>query len=70
MDCSLSSSTDVTLWKYKPFGGDDESRYLLGIDEYEKNICFPGPSPLYSIFSMYPDNILYGLIVSFDELFY
>jgi len=54
-DCPLSSGTDVTVWSYEPLD-DENERYWFGDGTYTPSMCWPGSTPLYSYFDMYPNN--------------
>ena len=67
--CALSPNSDITVWKYD-FVPTRIDKYWLGTNTFLYNYCFPGPTPLYSFFERYPDNLLYAIKKSFDAVYY
>lgn len=67
--CALSANSDITVWKYD-FVPTRIDKYWLGANTFLYNYCFPGPTPLYSFFERYPDNLLYAIKKSIDAVYY
>ena len=71
-NCGLSSNSDITVWSYD-FEPKAIERYWFGAsqaDGFLYNYCFPGPTPFYSYFNKYPNNIVYAWKKTIDALMY
>lgn len=71
-DCSQSSSSGLEVWTWKTFElvptTSQWEHYWLGSATYEKNYCFPGPTPLYSPYDKYPSNWMHAFVLMVEDL--
>lgn len=55
------------MYKYAPIE-DELTHYWMGNDTYMENFCWPGPTPFYSNFMQYPDNLDYALLNNYKDI--